>query len=186
MRAFDKRQIARGTKLFGTGLMRSARVCAATILVFALSACSIIFGSEGTPEAKQAALLATNHYLTAALAANPAALQDSVAWSDYTSNKGASATLANAIAQAEELRAAFPLKDHPLTDLIPTEIWARGDTARIRLKKRSKPAAPEIEVTLIWAAGGWLVVSDNIFGDGEIAATTPRPAAKKTGVVGQS
>lgn len=130
---------------------------------FALASCSSIFAKEGTPESKRAVLLVANEYLTAVLVGKTQKLSDVVAWGEYFENNEG---LTKETIESEILLAKkrFPLAEHPISDLIPVSVDVRGDNAVVTLRKNNKPESPLIIINAYWAAGGWIVRDDNLFG----------------------
>ena len=138
-------------------------------LALLFTGCSWLFQGSGTPEAKQAVLRSANDFLTAVATGRTTSLQELVAWNEYRERKDDKKAHEIVEREANALRAAFPLKSHPLMDLTPVDIAVRGDFAVVMLRKRADEGAPRIEVRFAWADGGWLVIDDNIFGPRGIA-----------------
>ncbi len=138
-------------------------------LLLLLTSCSTLFPERGTPESKMAVLRMTNDYLTSVLTAKIQKLGDFVLWGSYLEDR--KITKEEVLSEIEQAKKLFPLAEHPLSNLQPTAIEIRNDDAEVKLKKGGVATAPEISIRLLWGAGGWIVVGDNLFGkDGVVTA----------------
>jgi len=72
--------------------------------------------------------------------------------------------------QLEALKNRWSVDENPLLDLEVLEVEARGDRARVTLRKRSKSDYPVIWVKLLWSGSGWIISEDSIFGRNKLAS----------------
>lgn len=143
-----------------------ARWCRLILLTLLLltASCARFLGHEGTPEAKRAALMVVNQYLTAVANGRSAAITDLIAWQEYLKNKDDEITKAEIVTQIDRSKKMWNVSDHPLMNLAPKEIDVRDNDAVVVLRKMNAPQNRLIQIEAQWIGGGWIIVNDNLFG----------------------
>ena len=73
------------------------------------------------------------------------------------------------LAKLGHLKKRYPtLKNHPLLGLEVRDIKWNDNRATVKLAKTGKVNSVPIVIDLYWGSNSWLVVDDNIFGQGEL------------------
>lgn len=138
-------------------------------LVFFLvsfSACSLS-SRQPNPELARTLAIVSADYLRYVISVDEKKLGNVVLWTDILKTKGLEKT--QYLRKAKSLKLRYGLRpDHPLLGLRVMSIRIDDDRAWVELKKDGQTDAPTIEISLVWGSVGWLVLNDNLFGEGEL------------------
>lgn len=137
-------------------------------LIALLSSCSLGLGrdsSSDTPEVRNVLIALSSDYFVHVINGNYGKIKDLILWDDYIPNKNNTISREKYFEQLSKLDGRYEIKDHPLIKVKVDEINIDGNSANISF---TKDDSPQIEVGYMWTGSAWLIVDDNLFGDGGV------------------
>ena len=136
------------------------------LTLLALSACSL---TSKTPNAAltNALVNVSATYLRYVVIADEAKLGNVILWHDHLEANNLDKE--SYLKKLRRLKKRYPtLKNHPLLGLEVQDIEWNENRAVVTLAKAGKKNSTTIVIDLYWGSNSWLVVDDNIFGQGEL------------------
>jgi len=132
-------------------------------LVFFSVGCSLFSSTEVTPETKMAVLRVCDEYLRDLANGLSNQAETMIAWSDYAPATEDGLTRAEFTEIVKSKKGIWSKEENPLLGLDVIDVNLGGDTATIKLIKKS--TNKKIVIDLNWIGRGWVIVGDNILSE---------------------
>ena len=161
-------------KVFRCSMFRLMLGC---MMLMTFSSCSLFNRYHPSPEVQSAVVHVADDYLRFIAMGRRQQVEAMMLMAPYLVEKEMSKDQWRK--QFASIQNRWPKDDHPLLQLILTELDVRENTAKLRLKKPSMPEMPEVEIRMEWAGSGWLISSDTLFGSSGVLEYLLKNAPQK-------